>query len=342
MDPNHRNGPGEPLTVIREGTFNGDPDAERCNQFRSRHSNVQLVRLDPLYVLPSELIGEISKVLPDWLSESERNFERDLANLCESLGAVGIAENGFVRCSLLKPSPIPPELIKKLSTQFVAEAPKDTANKLTIADERLELFHGQMQAFAGWLLTNPEFLDDRNSLRRRMQNRNLRQSFSAFFIGSDQGFKQFLDKWMLTGLSSWELPIPQGPNLSGVSWPDEVSRRQGMVNVSMPNTMSMDSRFPLRDVIAEMHVGNRPGHLTEWFKVLDRKGKSKGMQWYQRTLHLHFYLNFALGARYGDRLFARNWAKLDSAFGSFFCVGDDLIRQIRQEINRRPKRSEDP
>src|ERR1700677_3448929 len=57
MDPNHRNGPGEPLTVIREGTFNGDPDAERCNQFRSRHSNLQLVRLDPLYVLPSELIG---------------------------------------------------------------------------------------------------------------------------------------------------------------------------------------------------------------------------------------------------------------------------------------------
>ena len=37
---------------------------------------------DPLYALPTELVTCILEEVPDWLTEAEQDFERDLEHLC--------------------------------------------------------------------------------------------------------------------------------------------------------------------------------------------------------------------------------------------------------------------
>ena len=150
----------------------------------------------------------------------------------------------------------------------------------------------------------------------------------------DKEFQEFLSNWRLSSLQSWEVPIPQGQDLAGGLFPPNVLRSSGMVTISMPDTLATPSRYPINDSIDNAARTQRLDHLVEWYKVLDRKGQSKGFSFYQRMFRLNFYRNLALDSRYGDRM-KGHAESFDHAFAKFFQCSDELVRQLRLDMQKR-------
>jgi hypothetical protein len=140
-------------------------------------------------------------------------------------------------------------------------------------------------------------------------------------------------------MTSWDLPNPQGPNLSGIALPDSTRRGAEVVTLEMPPTIRLPARFPISDLLSEIrHQATQP-HLVEWKGILDQeKGKTTfGILRFSQMLHLQFYRNIILGSRYKDR-FRGQVQALDSAFGEYLDVGEQSAQKLRLAIAQRLRR----
>jgi hypothetical protein len=181
---------------------------------------------------------------------------------------------------------------------------------------------------------NPAFVRERNAIRDRY--RWAQQSFFKMFFAAsrDSESRAFLDRWGLAGMSSWDLPLPQGPNMTGVRWPDTLVGERRSVQVEIPVTMTVQTGYPLLESLKEIRRQETPPHLAEWGEILGRTGGKKGLVYFQHLFHLCFYRDLALGARYGKR-FKGHMEPLDRAFGEFLGVSQDRVKRVRCDIARR-------
>lgn len=315
------------------GHLFGDPTGDLCRAFRQRFGNLASACVDPLYALPLELIQVLENSLKGFLSPPELEFERALMGFCVAHHAMGIAEDTFVTDSVLADSSM-----LLLSPEDLKTFPGDphlNAQAIARASEKLEAQKSKGEAYLGWLLTNRAFIRERDALRSGRKSLNLRVSFStAFFKPQDEDLRQFMSKWQISSMASWEIPIPQGSNRSGVPWPHNVNGRPGMVNVSIPLTQSLPSDDPIREEIESIRRQTRPAHLEAWLNVLERKGKNKGAGHYARMFRIHLYLNLALRSRYAERMGGKA-AKLDNALAEFLCISVERVQQLRLDLDRR-------
>ena len=314
----------------------GDRDGDACRAFRGRFADLPLAGVDPLYALPAELIDAIDGWPRKWLTPDEVHFERELAAVVAGRRAVGIAEDTFVSDSVLAGADAGPAAAKALARELEPSAGGPSA--AAAGARRLIPQFQKRQSYLGWLLTDPRFVRERDALRAARAPLGLRVSFlAAFFHPSDADLRQFMDRWQLSGMSSWELPIPQGANLSGAAWPAAVATKEGTVHVSIPVTQSLGSDDPIREDIEQLRRRTRPPHLKSWLDVLERRGGNKGPGHYAGMLRVHFYLNLALRGRYGGRM-QGNLAKLDAALGGVLGLSVERIRQLRLDADRRLRR----
>jgi hypothetical protein len=320
-------------TIHRNINVLGDPDAERCLAFRSDFPTLDAAKTDPLYVLPRPLVAAVCKALPKWLTREEVKFEHALEDFCQSVGAIGIAEESFVSSNLLSSA-----MDSRSATTDVADgdaARCGTSGGIEAAMQKMEEMHDLLRPYMGWLMTNRAFLGQRDRIRDRRLKRGWRQSFSLFFDGGKDGaFRTFLRKWMLTEMRSWEVPVPQGPNLSGAKWPAAAIDLPGRVNISVPVTIALPSKYPIQETMTDARRLNTPRHLRSWQRILDRKAGGRGLGHFGQLYPLHFYLNVAMQSRYGSRM-AGNMGKLDLAFADFLCLGEDRIKQLRKHAAQR-------
>jgi hypothetical protein len=293
----------------------------------------------PVYVLPDDLLDAIEREpqLRGWLTDSELAFERDLTARCEPAGWCGFVEDVRIACTFVTP---PRAYADDLAA--VADATGDeglctsqpSIAQVAIAEERLKAWDVQERAYVGWLLTHPEFVCERNFLREQYR-RARRGFFNMFFAASrDSDSCAFLHRWGLVGMSSWDLPLPQGPNLTGLRWPDALVGERQSVQVEIPVTMTVQSCYPLLESLKEIRQRETPSHLAEWGRILGRSGAKKGLVYFQHVFRLHFYRNLALGTRYGNR-FKGYIEPLDHAFGTFLGIRQDRVKRLRCDISHR-------
>lgn len=174
-------------------------------------------------------------------------IERDFTRLCDEHGIIGVWRRRTIACHLLTRPPL------QLDPTLLARLNWDARQVAMIrdADARTDSAHARLQGVVGWLLTEPTFLAEVVQLRAGYDALPVaeRPSFplgrvtilespsgqvlhagTAAFAG---GVRQFLDRWGLTRLITWELPDPQGPLLPNFL-PEGPARPAHGVHVFLP------------------------------------------------------------------------------------------------------------
>jgi hypothetical protein len=224
--------PSPEATFTASGsTFFWDPDWET---FRQKHGRWgMLASLEsPLYCLHTPAITSLSRFTirkVPWLSKEDTEAERAFTLLCEQHRAVGCWQKVQVCCPYLT-GPGPSHDLRQ-----VQDTLGWTPAQLLLAQSLLQGSQerkDRLKGYMGWLLTEPAFLQQLRQLSDRWHelpgdrrplfplgriNRypisTPDEDLSSNAKGFHQDLKNFLDRWGLVQLSSWELPEPQGPLL---------------------------------------------------------------------------------------------------------------------------------
>ena len=195
--------------------------------FCQKHESwlTRFAHTNPLYRLPSKVISSLTR--SKRLDAKAAQAERDLAKLCRSSDVVGFLNGRPINYRLLF-GPMPKGLGS--ATRTMDQLPAQHPLRKQLDELALKIFE-LTQGYAGWLLTEPAFDNDIESLKQQWSdfcNQNtiqfplLRTSFLSGNLPkglpeliTPQGqkfaaaFVALCDRWALTGMASWELPEPQ-------------------------------------------------------------------------------------------------------------------------------------
>jgi hypothetical protein len=315
------------VAVVHAERFDG-----RSEQLLARHPVVPWAPSNPLYAIPEPLCESLHNKLPGWFSEQEFAFERDLANFCNRRSAAGIVDGIPIPRSMIVPERLPPvsrKLFEELGwgKELTFESMQQS---LAAAEKSLPPLYDGHQAYLGWLLTNPQYLVELNAFKQDRIIPYPRLGFQLRHPTDDFPLRQFLGRWQLSSFASWELPVPQGENLTGEPWPESITAFQARIQVSLPVTTRLPARWPLGQTLEHLRKHQTPSHLRPWTALLKRQTPSR----YQNLFRLHFYRNIVLLSRYADRL-SRNVQQLDGVFSEYLGLSESEIKQLRLLANRR-------
>jgi hypothetical protein len=323
-----------------------------CRQLATKYRNHPGMQVDPLYACPPELLQALAKKLPGWFSCAELVFEHDLWGLCHKLHCIGFFHQRPVRHASLSRPPIPvlsEPLVKVLGWDTFWS--REQAQALVdIGCQRLDPLHARLDAYRGWLATNPLYLQEclhlKNRWARAVQNLGRIPDYPVSISPGSKGrpprravdvtsqlvaeFTEFYERWDLQGLVTWDLPEPRGPNLSGLALPSNGRRATGPVTIEVPALLSVPSTFPLRTILEEAQQAQTPAHLREWQQIQQQQhsGNLRFLR-FRRMFLLHYYRETLLASRYAAR-FPGNVEALDQAFAQFLGGLDmDSIKKLR-------------
>jgi hypothetical protein len=125
-------------------------------KFAQRHSGNLSLELDPLYPLPEELIDAIIEEAPRFFTEKEQAFERELAALARD-------NSNFDRGQAETERELRDMLAEEMKAGGSSEL--QVGRYLQAEDERREAIESRIEAFAGWLVTDPQFRGERDKGR---------------------------------------------------------------------------------------------------------------------------------------------------------------------------------
>ncbi|HZZ42849.1 MAG TPA: hypothetical protein VFE58_07915 [Tepidisphaeraceae bacterium] len=317
----------------------GGCDGEKCRALLNQYRDLEISKIDPLYALPEELITGIKTGIPGLLKPKEVDFERDLAHLCSvAAGAAGIVAGNTVPGAMLQPLlTIKPnyEEIVEASQQFKVQCRPDDIRK-DLA-QRLDPLITQRQGYLGWLLTNRQYLQERDLIRRhREAQRNWRSFESIPHEQSDPTFRLFLDRWHLCSLHCWDLPVPKMGDLAGIGLPGlAIGGTPGITGLSLSSVVGLPKGYPLAQMLEEQNRQSAPEHLAGWIQVLfDKKPPRGGVEHYQGVFFVHFYLKYVIRSRYGQRI-RRCQGKIDDVIAEAFGKSPEWVRKIKATITAR-------
>ena len=141
-----------------------DEWATFCEHFSDKVSG----REPAIYSLPLRFVESLRTTMPNWLAAVDLAFEEEFADLCGCYDAVGVAAGRPVPYGWLtiatqsagQSEPLTLAAMKWLGwDQFWT---LETANRLlNVGADRTEPLRQQLQAFIGWLITNPAFVCER-------------------------------------------------------------------------------------------------------------------------------------------------------------------------------------
>lgn len=324
------------------------PAANSCRAFLEWYRQLnKRAPQDPLYALPRALIEAIGKRTEGFFTEKELTFERKLCEFCDTYHAVGITDGRLIYSMLLRPPDLPTLTDEDIEFLGMDQTAQD---KLETAEERIEPLRELARGYAGWLLTNRLFLQERDALRRHRGSEELalppvqipgtggdevdnQREHQTSGQRDNTPLIQFLRRWQLTRLDSWELPAPHGPNLSGLRRPEPEGGSADTVHLDLPVTAQLSDRYRLQELITEARHEQTPEHLKEWCQVLDRNHELGVRRWCH-VFFIQFYYHLVLHQRYADRFTGRIQA-LDEVMGKFLHRDVDSVKKLRTFIKRR-------
>jgi hypothetical protein len=338
--------------------------ADDWAEFTRRHGS-ERVAADPLYALPEALRVALVEEVPNWFSQADLAFEMDLEILCRRHHAIGLFQNRPVGDVLLVPVSMRTEFFPALARSLSEEAATVTETQAAAeaGDDCMSPIHDRLNAYRGWLLTNPVFLNDVSQLRETWGDVVKMLGFFPAYgrlahgrIGAQQpsggrsivteGFARdwntFYERWQLQRLLTWDLPEPLGPNLSGMAFPASVVRPPSQITIQLPATFALPNPKSLGSLVTSIQRTHQPEHLQGWQQVLDqRHPRGLRFQGFRQIFFLRFYRDIVLARRYPDR-FRGRIAAIDRAFAAFLgemdhagrSLSEDAVKKLRQHIDR--------
>ena len=201
-------------------------------QFRVAYADwlAQLPQSGPLYCLAEPIIARLEKPRlgrPPLLDRRAAEAERALNRLCRPSRAVGILDGSpIVYPFLSPPAPMPSE-----AEMVEAGWPEAVRREMRSLEREAGRVSVRLKGYAGWLLTEPVFLEERRGLAERWRalpgrdrprfplrrgdfHTELHEELRTAAPGAGEAFGtaffQFCERWGLAAMASWDLPEPQG------------------------------------------------------------------------------------------------------------------------------------
>jgi hypothetical protein len=347
-------------------------------KFAKRHKGNPSLQLDPLYALPPRLIdviagkaegprAERAGVAPGLWSKEEVAFERDLALTAGG----GFCFRQPFHCLLLSPpadlraAQADREVQTMLAENLEDEGTHPARAKAILAADASyqEMAALRAAGYAGWLVANWQFREERDALRERwgehvQQERRfpaLRLSFlgGRVVLGEQQGgeayahIAHFYRRWGLETFLTWDLPLPLRPALHGAGLPHTAGLPEE--GTGLPHTAGLseagalvfvpwyvlrDGRFQLKELARHLQDLRNPEHLAGWLETATAKREKLGDTRLRNLLVLYRYQKLAIEARYGGRA---GWGveRQDVAFGKYLGLLPESARQVRFHLQNR-------
>jgi hypothetical protein len=345
-----------PATAVLSGVFSHV--GPLWDEFRVRHA-LWLERLpadEPVYALTEPVISRLGRAGSRHaaiLDAAAAGAERDLLGVCRQHFCVGFWNGRPITYAALTPRLALPadEVLRSVLSPRQITALRQA---LRMADATARRLDGR----AGWLLTEPSFLAERDALRRRWQELPAHER-PAFPLGRTVRLPElppeavpvaetvvsfahdvgaFLDRWELMSLATWDLPEPQGP-LFPVCLPADSPAlpRQG-VHLYVPASHRLDGEDLVRQVRDLQRSAAAELGLEPEFAGLHHA------ELYARILKL-VHLERTVTLRYGRARPPRGFVgHVVGALADSLGISTDHVRKLRKAVSacRRGERKRVP
>lgn len=229
-------------------------------------------------------------------------------------------------------------------------------NVMRIANQRTDEIAKTTRAYAGWLLVNPQFLDEHDGLLAQWGSMVQRWGLEPLgqpqlpgfaLPGNDPTtdgewpryrsvFVEFFGRWRLQGLAAPYLPVPQQPLLSGSIPQTMMPQLQASPGLfSLPDTYPVPSRDSLRGILDDaLHGTPPPEHLREWRDVIASDNQARQtLVRFSRLFELQHYWRI-LQHRHRGAVHRRTTI-LKSILASFLGTSQRTIDQDLVEVRGR-------
>jgi hypothetical protein len=233
-----------------------------------------------------------------------------------------------------------------LYTVTYAVARSLTVEIMRTYGQRSERFAKVTRGYAGWLMTNRQFLAEHDELLAAWAQMIRKWGLDRLGIllphgislpgndptadpqwpGYGAAFEAFFLRWRLQGLAAPRLPVPLQPLMAGVfpaSILPQVMRAAGVFCI--PDTYPIPSRDELRGMLEDsLHGSGRPEHLVEWMTIIaGHNAAKKPIPRYARLFEVQHYWR-VLHQRHPEAL-RRKGEVVKRAIASFLGTSEGAI-----------------
>lgn len=335
------------------------------NELPLEYRDHPLIKDRPFFTLPKELLNSVQKEIRiDNFDGQLWSLEHALSGICgDHCASVGFWDSQLIPYSLLRRKRL--EISDKVAAELGFTAEQVQAVRTTGA-ERLERFAFVSRAYAGWLVTNPEFRKEHDLLFSTWDDkiaehgiptpvpasRDIRQHPGETDASSPKGyevqeadartrdclasFENFLIRWRLTNLAAPYLPVPLQPQLPVANLHAVLGHmRHGGEVFYLPDTFPVFSRDELRNILEDaLRGGTVPQHLAEWTEIVAADNAAKtSMVRFARWFELQHYWG-ALFERHRQSLVGQK-GRVEEAMAAFLDVSPDSIHRDIRDISTR-------
>lgn len=297
------------------------------------------------YTLPAGLLTLLVAAVGKGRFDVERlDLERALSrHVGDHRSFVGVLNCGLIPYHLFgarNAFQFPEELVQRLGW-----SQKDVETAKTQID-RLDALGISMRGFAGWLLTNPVFLNEHDDLFRKNQEKIRRHGIPKpvmarpVFGKVRKGvagrssrepfileFRDFCKRWRLQTFAGPYLPLPLEPQIPNLLFkPEGLVSCEGVETISIPDVFPTSGRGMIQSSVdAVVHGGEKPDHLANWFTLIDSTNSAKNpIHRYERLFQFQHFVH-VLYSRHADALYRKKTHVVD-ALAEYFQVTDDTIK----------------
>jgi hypothetical protein len=317
----------------------------------------QLVADCYFYTLPPNLWSLLlAELHENRFDSAQLKMEQELATRCgDHASRVGIWRGQYVNYMGLRPMPAmefsdDDYRAAGMNPLEARQAVRQFAERDAKPAERFR------RGYAGWLLTNLQYLDEHDALLSQ-HAQAVRQwgthragivlPVSIVLPGADpsndpgwrsfnEACEQFFARWRLQSLAGPYLPVPLQALMAGMfPWTvvQPLMRAGGVF--FLPDTMPIPSRDQLRGMLDDaLHRGEQPDHLREWLKIIRASsGARNQLDRFGRLFEIQHYLRL-LRQRHAEAI-ARKMQHVKRALCGFFEKSSTAVQSDLIEIRRR-------
>ncbi len=322
-----------------------------------KYQSHRLVRGRFFFLLPDSLLsGAIRAVGSAAFDFEQLAMDRELGKLAdEDPSFVGLYCGAPRFYPYLADEPFASRSFEASFRDFPTQALKPYLDALRGADEPLDTIHTHARAYGGWLMSNPQFLEEHRQtlatyraakgdalewvMPAALLAPNLSQGASVDRVKSSakpliERWKSFYQRWRLSELVAPGLPAPYIPQ-RGTNVPAFVPTHLHQV----VHTVVSTGIFPQvdRDLIERTMPtgGDGDHHLKEWMKIasLSNRRRNDELSALGRRFRLQHYWR-VLQQRH-PQIFHRNARRLEAVFAGHLGVKPATVRSDLQDLRCR-------
>lgn len=302
----------------------------------------------PTYFLPEAMIAALAEPDKRWrgLSPEEVRREGAFSRLCRNQNAVGLWGDQFVRHPFVVTAPTPPDNPSQFQGVGWTAAQVQTALQLVGQVQKVDL---RLKGYLGWLATDPGFTRERDEiqqlwsalaveqrgtlpLQRPLRAAAVPEHDAALASPQAASFfervEAFFDRWGLVELTTWDLPLPQGPMLpSPLPAGAQALPRHG-IHVVLPVHYPLAGNDDLLALLREQQV--------QQAQVLGLDKSLAGLPHHEAWARMFDvdFLERAILSRFPGRAPLGLVRALVEAMSQYLNVGEARIDRLRKEIRQ--------